>query len=344
MRKIESITLGFSIASFVLVFLLGSQGVLLKPLFSADVTENKENNETTISIKNAGFAQAKNSVAQIILPTSPTLIKNNCYEGTIFTNESKIITIEFSRFSTSVNCELIFDKLSKWNIEGIIVTADDSQGYTWSPFADINFKLIVFQIIAYAVLGTVITATSGSVVLSYQRRIRKRKNETSLSRENEIIADIKTAQEELDSLEMNLDAIKDISLAQHTKKRMTVLDNRIRELTGDLDQIRGKRTTEGKLENFVGEFFINWAELEQQLVRLTEKFEINPIRLGTSSLTRELARKEVLQREFIDKFDRVRKFRNGLVHGNIVPTRNELSENITAVKKLLEELKPINSN
>ncbi|MGI0102471.1 MAG: hypothetical protein ACREA7_07755 [Nitrosotalea sp.] len=102
--KTEKITLIFTIVSFVLIFLLGSQGFLLKPLFSVDVQPNFSANQTTVNIKNVGFAQAKNAIAQVIFIKSPQSMKNQCYEGIISNPEDKIMKINFSRFSTSVNC------------------------------------------------------------------------------------------------------------------------------------------------------------------------------------------------------------------------------------------------
>ncbi|MGH2612614.1 MAG: hypothetical protein ACRDFB_06140, partial [Rhabdochlamydiaceae bacterium] len=94
--------------------------------------------------------------------------------------------------------------------------------------------------------------------------------------------------------------------------------------------------------NLVGEFFLNWGGLEQQLVRYSEKKDINPVRIGSSALIRELQRKKVLPDTFVKNFDTVRKFRNELAHGLITPNEKMIKDYISILKELLEVMQRIN--
>ncbi|MGI0026330.1 MAG: hypothetical protein ACREAD_00620 [Nitrosopumilaceae archaeon] len=340
--KTEKITLFFTIVSFVIVFLLGSQGFLLKPLFSVDVQPNFSANQTTVNIKNVGFAQAKNAIAQVIFIKIPQSMKNQCYEGIISNAEDKIMKINFSRFSTSVNCQLTYQGISPYDIDSIVVMADDSNGYVWSPSEDFKVKLAILQVGFWVAVSTIIISVASAVTIPYQRRMRKIKEENSRSSETEILNDINASKQELESLEKSLGATTDSSLRDHIGQRMRSLDNKIRELNSELGEVRSKRTIQGKSENLVGEFFLNWGELEQQLVRYSEKKDINPVRIGSSALIRELQRRKVLPDIFVKNFDTVRKFRNELAHGLIIPNEKMIKDYISILKELLETMQRIN--
>lgn len=340
--KTEIFTLIFTIVSFALLFLLGSQGFLLKPFFSVDAQPNFNANQTTISIKNVGFAQAKNAIAQIVFIKSPQSIKNQCYEGVISNQENKVMKINFSRFSTAINCQFTFQGLAPYDFDRVVVTADDSNGYVWNPLEDINFKLTLLQTGFWVSIITIMISIVSAITLPYSRRIRKIKEEKSRLSESETLNDIKMAQQELETLERSVDTTMDPSLKEHTRQRIRFLDDKIRELYSELDEIRSKRTIQGKSENLVGEFFLNWGELEQQLVRHSERLDINPVRMGSSALIREFQRREVLPRTFVDNFNQVRKFRNELAHGLITPNEKMLTDYISNLKKLLEEIQRMN--
>lgn len=340
--KTERITLIFTIISFTILFLLGSQGFLLKPFFFVESHPDFITNQTSIYIKNVGFAQAKSAVAQITFVKDPLSIKNQCYEGIISSQENKILKINFSRFSTSINCQLTFKGLSPYDFDSIVVTADDSNGYVWTPQEENDFKLTILQIGLWVAIIAMIITIASAITIPYQRRNRKIKEEKSRASEEEILNDIKMTQQELESLERTIDAITDLPLKEHTRQRIKFLDNKIRELYGELDETRSKRTIQGKSEAFVGEFFLNWGELEQKLVRYSERLNINPIRIGSSALIREFQRQEALPHTFIDDFNRVRKFRNELAHGLITPNEKGLTDNISILKRLLSEMQRIN--
>ncbi|MGI0102472.1 MAG: hypothetical protein ACREA7_07760 [Nitrosotalea sp.] len=191
-------------------------------------------------------------------------------------------------------------------------------------------------------MSTIIISVAGAVSIPYQRRMRKIKEENSRSSETEISNDINASKQELESLEKSLGTTTDTSLRDHIRQRMRSLDNKIREMNSELDEVRSKRTIQGKSENLVGEFFLNWGGLEQQLVRYSEKKDINPVRIGSSALIRELQRKKVLPDTFVKNFDTVRKFRNELAHGLITPNEKMIKDYISILKELLEVMQRIN--
>ena len=95
--------------------------------------------------------------------------------------------------------------------------------------------------------------------------------------------------------------------------------------------------------SLVGEFFSNWANLEQELIRLKnehamvapDKFE-PPYRL-----VRQLVEKEILPASLIHEYDLARKFRNELAHGFVTPSANDLQSYNAIIKELLKTIKKL---
>jgi len=90
--------------------------------------------------------------------------------------------------------------------------------------------------------------------------------------------------------------------------------------------------------SLVGEFFSNWARLEQELVRLKDKHVIGrPDRLEPPTmLARQLEQAGIIPVSFIQQFTLIRQFRNELAHGFAAPPASDLQSHIATVKKLVK--------
>ena len=95
---------------------------------------------------------------------------------------------------------------------------------------------------------------------------------------------------------------------------------------------------EERPHSLVGEFFSNWAGLEQELIRLRDRRAIaHPDRfVPLTKLVRQLGQADILPVSFIVQFDRARQFRNELAHGFATPSASDLQSYTATVKKLLE--------
>lgn len=95
---------------------------------------------------------------------------------------------------------------------------------------------------------------------------------------------------------------------------------------------------EERPHSLVGEFFSNWASLEQELIRLKDKHAIGrPDRFEPPTmLVRQLERAGIVPVSFIQQFNLVRQFRNELAHGFATPSASNLQSHTTTVKKLLK--------
>lgn len=95
---------------------------------------------------------------------------------------------------------------------------------------------------------------------------------------------------------------------------------------------------EEKPRSLVGEFFNDWANLEQKLFRLRDKYMVvkkdryKPL----TALVRQLEVAGKLPESYTQKLNLERQFRNELVHGVVTPSADELEWHTTAVKKLLK--------
>ena len=95
---------------------------------------------------------------------------------------------------------------------------------------------------------------------------------------------------------------------------------------------------EDKTRSLVGEFFSDWARLEQGLMRLREKRGIEePSRFEPPSMVvKQLERAGILPESLVREFDFVRQFRNELAHGFATPSADDLRSYNAIVKKLLK--------
>ena len=95
---------------------------------------------------------------------------------------------------------------------------------------------------------------------------------------------------------------------------------------------------ERRPHSLVGEFFSDWASLEQELIRLRDKYAVaKKDRLTPPTmLIRQLEQAGILPASSIQQFNVVRQFRNELAHGFATPSASDLQSHTTTVKKLLK--------
>lgn len=109
-------------------------GLIVTPTFKAtvDFFEHRKMNYQHVSINNIGFAQAKNALVNIMSSYPLRVDQSQCREGTIINDNSTNVQIHFERFSQNVECSVTFFSQYEYNIYKIEITADDSEGYTYS--------------------------------------------------------------------------------------------------------------------------------------------------------------------------------------------------------------------
>ena len=107
LTKVEKFTLVFTISSFVLVFLLGSQGFILTPFFTINV---EQPSDTNVEIDNIGMAQAKNAIIHVVSEKPLNMTSSVCLEQSKIVSEEKefkpgllaIIIVSFVLVSTAI--------------------------------------------------------------------------------------------------------------------------------------------------------------------------------------------------------------------------------------------------
>lgn len=343
MVKVGTITIIFTVISFVLVFLLGQQGILVKPLLVADVQDGKSNNNsTTLTIKNIGFAQAKKAEAIIVLSHPHPISQNLCFEGNLTLQSSSKYKINFERLSTGISCVLEFNGLIKNELSFITISADDASGFQWNSVDEIIQKIqfIYFSLIATTIVS-IVAGVSASISL-HRWFMRKQRQKVYTQSEEEITRDIKLTTEDIKEFYSELERTTDSSISNSVKTKIEMLDERLRNLYSQLDQARSRKLTSGELDEIVGKFFNKWALLEQQLVQLANKNDIDFIRSSPSILVKELQKKEIIDSNFVTPFSDLRVFRNNLVHGNSTPNKKQIETYLQMLQSLLDSLSKIN--
>ncbi|MDE1764412.1 MAG: hypothetical protein KGH88_09265, partial [Thaumarchaeota archaeon] len=117
----QFITIISIIIPSVIIFLLSSQGPIMKPYFTADIND-ETGNSTLLIIKNVGWAQAKNASAYIEADHVLTIKKNECFEGSLdTTNPSTSYVIHFKRMSSAISCKIDFTGSDMYDFTTIIV-------------------------------------------------------------------------------------------------------------------------------------------------------------------------------------------------------------------------------
>ncbi|MCA9827966.1 MAG: hypothetical protein KC444_06195, partial [Nitrosopumilus sp.] len=105
-----------------------SEDYWTQPKFKAQVNniETSDGNFTQIKIFNEGASQAKEGFAAIDKKKNLILNYTTCHEGNIVSDNEEQTKINFERLSTGINCHVFYNEHNKFNIDRIIVSAEDS--------------------------------------------------------------------------------------------------------------------------------------------------------------------------------------------------------------------------
>ncbi len=95
-------------------------------------------------------------------------------------------------------------------------------------------------------------------------------------------------------------------------------------------------------DSLVGEFLSYWVDVELELKRLAEKYDIKTISMPPTITTyRRLVARKIISESLNNQFIEARKFRNELVHGMHNPSSKDLKDHIVVLKTLLQKLREI---
>jgi hypothetical protein len=114
-------------------------------------------------------------------------------------------------------------------------------------------------------------------------------------------------------------------------------------LFSNLFEIDVEDIPETEPHSLIGEFFYNWASLEQELIRLRDKYakvkkdRVKPLRTLVSQLEAE----GILHASSSQQLNTLRLFRNELAHGFATPSPAVLKTNTDTVKQVVKILKEL---
>ena len=94
--------------------------------------------------------------------------------------------------------------------------------------------------------------------------------------------------------------------------------------------------------SLVGEFINSWALFEQELFRVNaNKLDEEHRFVQPMIIVRNLAEKNIIPEGFVKTYDIVRRFKNELVHGEIVPSTDYLKKYSNDLEYLLRAIREI---
>jgi hypothetical protein len=115
------------------------------------------------------------------------------------------------------------------------------------------------------------------------------------------------------------------------KKSLYPDNDPIFDLCQQIKELAGKELKTGDL----GEFLKLWEELEDRLISLAGKHGI-----GVREATRKLIYEGILNNEVAYQIDRLRTFRNTLVHTTKMITTQQVKDYLYSLENILKEIKP----
>ncbi|MCH8914756.1 MAG: hypothetical protein IIA82_02755 [Thaumarchaeota archaeon] len=132
-------------------------------------------------------------------------------------------------------------------------------------------------------------------------------------------------------------------VVEKDNKRRASLDEQISEISFELDEIRTKMLSDKKTEKSIGKFYIKWALLEREIVKLGEKHNITTISIQFSSgiVMRKLSEGRIIESEIYSNYQSIRRFRNNIAHGLTTPTNKELETNLVSLDVVLTKIQDL---
>lgn len=337
---------------FGLVYVTGlGDSYFLKgtPNFNIDVTyDNKTIPQIEIlNVNNTGNIQAKN--VKINLNSHDTLyVKSNlCHEGIITKTDTSDPVIQFDRMSQNINCRIEFSSNNTGYTYLVTVSAEDSPGKQKSfnrIVPDLiqkqKFALEQFQTwtnLFVVILSTIAILSSVSLIT---RNLKKKKLRAMLKENKiELEKELVEATEEHDELKEKFRNIDPTIVPEKYHKKYDELELKIRQISNDIGRTKGKLSSDIDIQQSIGEFFMRWWILEQRIMELAEKNGIVSIQLvSLSRIIKELSKKGILTKGFMDIFEPVKNFRNELAHGVSQPTKKQVTEEVAKIHEILQML------
>lgn len=319
----------------------------LTPHLLATATDD-EVNTTTVIIRNDGLAEAVDGKAWIFTSIPLKINTFVCPEGNMSNLGTTKIQIGFVQISKGIDCNIQFVGHERQNINYIFVNAKNSPGYTLDVKNEIyqqlsRLELVNVMIFLVDIIG--ICAVTALIFNLIKRRARRKiRNSTLRESEQELTAEIRKSQENLQNERSRLDSTTDKEIFRHSQKTIHELEDEIREKNDELDKLRITLSTDESYDSLVGEFFNKWILIERELIELGRKHGVDFTYLPMASMTivKKLLEKNIVTKEFVTLFNDVRPFRNRLAHGREIPSKELLkknNENLDKLSKLLSEVK-----
>ncbi|MGI0021821.1 MAG: hypothetical protein ACRD9Q_03070 [Nitrososphaeraceae archaeon] len=320
-------------------------------VWTVSVSNNNTNLET-LTVINKERIQAKNALIHVL---SNGILKVNdslCLEGSFPYNSSKnIFRIDFGKMSAGIICRVGFESPLNVTITRVVITADDSPGREYFPaqkqesqsgnatltFVTFKEEVGTTRFFDLMMLIAIVELISIISLLVYRQVItRKMRKELEIV-ENEIKNSLEKTKEEYDTI--NKSTILQEATPPYLRNRMDSLRDRIIAEKRNLDEVRSKMTTYRGLHKLTGEFFEEWSNLENQLILLAHRHNVEIQIPSAYSIAEQLLGQNLINQDFFDKLSKLRKFRNNLAHGLARATKSELETVITNLKELIDSLK-----
>jgi len=329
------------LGSIVSITLSETEILKPKPKFIAQI-DSEINNFThgeKVIISNVGNLQAKN--IEIIIGASESLkfTEENCLEGTVASETENLIKLSLSKFSTNIQCVIEFFDSPTNNINTLVVTGDDSDGYQHNFELKKEEPLVIppildlppeFFIILISYIGMVL-----SVVFLFRKRIQRKKiQDYYKQREREL-----------------LNLSEDIEEKFEYEKSKSIVDdktflNQI-SLSDQLMKTRNEINSAHIIQNYpnsagiINEFFEKWGTLESNMVNKLGSVPSNIDAQTPRNIIQAFRNKELISKDLFLDFKDLLNFRNSLIHESIKPETSKIKHNIKLLENSIGKLNQI---
>jgi len=300
-----SISLISGLITYLHLFVLAPDFLVTMRTYSEPPMQHED-----LTITNIGKAQAKNANIIVESPDALTSVTSRCFEGN-FTrvNAGSTFRVEFDRISTNVRCQISFDSSNDQGIQGIIITADNMDGFEYYPTSQgqgtqaiamavtnanetpSGFKEVTFttegkelQIVYVTMLIIFVPSLAALLIVFYirhrkhQRKISEAKTERRrklTERKRELQREIKNDCQTLASYSRNIKIPPGGSPPNSIEVEVFLeLQKSIDNSKTELIEIESELNAPS-LREPIGKFFSEWASLETRLQDLAGKYPVD---------------------------------------------------------------------
>lgn len=247
--------------SVVMILVTSVQSSVFMPSFEIDPPKD-EGTTQILKIKNNGMAQAQNVLVYIGATNEIYLEYYKCPEANNLpppSEKSNSFNIEFSRISTHVTCDLIFQTNNE-NIKSIMITADNAPGFHWEKDEQ-WVKLIgnVFLTLGLMVGFLIFGAIAGYLTWDYYKKTKIKK---------ERIMELKEQQRQI--------LVKKNEIDQNIRKITNKIEKSQEEKSSYKQTINIKEIQKKKFEDILEEIKLKIENMDEELPTLP-KIQINKL-------------------------------------------------------------------